>query len=84
MKEHLKEQRFIQEKIGSKNGPFTKIGDLKTDPAQKLETFNTNSKIKNYNAIFHTCSAATEFIRKLLKNFTKLHFSQKIKTFSQK
>ena len=25
-------QRFIQEKIGSENRPFTKIGDLKTDP----------------------------------------------------
>ena len=25
----------IQEKIGSKNGPFTKISDLKTDPSQK-------------------------------------------------
>ena len=31
------DQKFIQEKIGSKNRPLTKIDDLKTDPSQKLE-----------------------------------------------
>ena len=31
-------------------------------------------KIKNFNATFHTCSAANEFTRKLLKKYTKLHF----------
>ena len=46
-------QGFIQEKTGSENGPFTKIGHLKTYP-----------KIKNYNAIFHTRSAENEFTRK--------------------
>ena len=44
---------FIQEKIGSENGPFTQMRDLKTD-----------SKIKNYDEIFHTHSAANEFIWK--------------------
>ena len=48
---------------GPSNGPFTKIRDLKTDP-----------KIKNYNVIFHICSATNEFIRKLLTNLTKLYF----------
>ena len=31
-------------------------------------------KIKNYNQVFHTCSAANEFTFKLLKKFTKLYF----------
>ena len=31
-------QRFIQQKIGPEIGPFTKIGDLKTGPSQKLST----------------------------------------------
>ena len=35
------------------NGPFTKIGDIKTNP-----------KIKNYDVIFHTHSTANEFTRK--------------------
>ena len=47
-----------------------------------------NSKIKNYK-VFHTCFAANEFTRKLLKKFTKLHYFTenkkknfaKIKTF---
>ena len=34
-----------------------------------------------YNVVFHIRSAANEFIRKLLKNLTELHFSQKIKNF---
>ena len=46
-------QGFIQEKIGSENGPFAKIRDLKMDP-----------KIKNYNAIFHIRSASNEFTKK--------------------
>ena len=42
-------------------------------------------KIKNYNVIFYTRSATNEFIRKRLKNFTKLHvFFTGKKTFSQK
>ena len=36
------------------NGSFTKIKDLKTDP-----------KFKNYNVIFHICSAANVFTKKL-------------------
>ena len=41
-------------------------------------------KIKNYNVIFRTRSAANEFLRKLLKNFNKLHFfTESKKTFSQ-
>ena len=30
--------------------------------------------MKNFNVICHTRSTANEFTRKLLKNFTKLHF----------
>ena len=59
-------QGFIQQKNESENGPFKKIGDLKTDP-----------KIKSYNVIFHTRSAANEFTRKLLhlKKITKIFFT---------
>ena len=32
------EQGFIQEKIGSESGPFTKTSNLKTDPSQKSAT----------------------------------------------
>ena len=34
----MQNQGFIQEKIGPKNEPFTKIGDLKTDSSQKSAT----------------------------------------------
>ena len=67
----------MKDKIGSESGPFTKIGDLKTDPSQKSETLN----IKNYNVIFHYNSGANAFAR---KNFTKLHFSKKKKIFFHK
>ena len=88
-------QGFIEEKIGSENGPFTKINDLKTDPSQKngflkgftkIRDIKTDPKIENYNVIFYACSAANEFTRKLLKKkLTKLHFFlQKIKIFSRK
>ena len=63
-------QGFIQVKIGSENGPFTKIGNFKMDP-----------KIKNWNITFHTCSATNEFTGKLLKNFTKINFFAKNKLF---
>ena len=43
----------------------------------------TDPKIKNYNLLFHTHSATNELTRKLLKNFTKLHFSQKINFFTK-
>ena len=43
------------------------MSDLKTDHSQKSETLKW------------THSALNEFTRKLLKNFTKLRFSQKIK-----
>ena len=47
-----------------------------------------DSKIKNYNVIFHTRSVANEFNRKLLKKFTKLHFftenSKKFHTHKKK
>ena len=33
---YLLKQGFIQKKIGSENGPFTKIGDLKTSPFTKI------------------------------------------------
>ena len=39
-------QGFIQKKIGSKNGTFTKISELKTDPSQKLETLKRTLKLK--------------------------------------
>ena len=39
-------QGFIQERIGSENGPFTKIGDLKTNPSQKQETLKRIQKLK--------------------------------------
>ena len=39
-------QGFIQEKIGSENGPFTKIGDFKTDPSQKSETLKRILNLK--------------------------------------
>ena len=88
-------QRFIQDKIGPENGPFTKIGDLKTDSSEKsailkrtllakIRYLKTDPKVKNYNAIFHTSSAANEFTRKRLKNFTKLHFFHKNKNLFHK
>ena len=39
-------QGFIQDKIGSKIEPFTKTGDLKTDPSQKSETLKRTLKLK--------------------------------------
>ena len=66
-------QRFIQEKIGSENRPFTKIGDLKMD-----------LKIKNYNVMFHICSGSNDFARKCLKNFTELHFFHRKKKLLHK
>ena len=60
-------------RIWDQNRAFTKIRD-KTGP-----------KIKNYNVIFYTRSAANEFTRKLLQNFADLHFfpTENKKTFSQ-
>ena len=70
------DQGFIQQKIGPQNGPFKKIGDFKTDLLQKSEASKTNHKIKNYNIIFQTLSAASEL--ELLKNFGKLNiFTEK-------
>ena len=43
---NLTSQRFIPEKNGSKNGFFTKIGDLKTDSSQKLETLKRTLQLK--------------------------------------
>ena len=43
-------QGFIREEIRSKDGPFTKIGNLKTDPlqnlSQKSETLKRTLKLK--------------------------------------
>ena len=39
-------QGFIQKEIESENRPFRKIGDLKTDPSQKSETFKRTLKLK--------------------------------------
>ena len=60
----------LQKNRRSWKGTFIKIGDLKMDP-----------KIKNYNVMIYTCSAADEFTRKLLKNFTKLNFFAENKLF---
>ena len=69
-------QGFIQEKTGSENGPFTKIGHIKTNPSRKSVTIKrtlqknmrdlkTDPKIKNYYVIFHTRSVANdEFTKK--------------------
>ena len=56
-------QGFTQEKIGSQNGPFTKIGYLKIDPLQKSD-LKMDPKIKNYNVFFYSRSAANEFTMK--------------------
>ena len=39
-------QGFIPKKIGSENGPFIKIGDLRTDPSQKSEILKWTIKVK--------------------------------------
>ena len=47
----LQNQGIIKEKIESENGPFTKIGDLKTDALQKSATLkltlHKNQRLKN-------------------------------------
>ena len=57
-------QGFIEEKIWFENGPLTEIDDLKTDPSQKSEILHMDSKIKNFNVIFHIRSAGNKFTRK--------------------
>ena len=52
---------------------FTKIKDIKADP-----------KIKNYNVIFHNCSAANEFTRNCKKNSVNDIFFIKIKRLFHK
>ena len=75
-------QGFIPEKIGSKNGSFTEIGDLKTDPSQKSDTLNLT--LKNYNVVFHARSAGNEFTKKLFKKFLYIHFFKENKNFFTK
>ena len=55
---------FIQQKIGSENGPLTKISDLKNGPFTKIRDLKTDTKIIYYNVIFHIHSAANESTRK--------------------
>ena len=51
--ENWVQKRTFHKNWWPQNRSFTKIRDLKNDP-----------KIKNYNVIFQTRSAANEFIRK--------------------
>ena len=44
-----KNQWFIQEKIMSETGPFTKICDLKTDPSQKSANLKPKLSQKSAN-----------------------------------
>ena len=62
---------FIQEKIRSEIGRFTKIGCFKTYPSQKsvilewtfqkIRDLKKIPKIKMYNVMLHICSAANDF-----------------------
>ena len=40
-------QGFIQEKIGSKHGPFTRINDLKMDPPEEISDLKIDPSDKS-------------------------------------
>ena len=67
--------------MGPKTYPFTKIGDLKTDPSQKSETLKRTLKLKiimeNFTLVLPQMSLQESY-KKISLNYI---FSQKMKEF---